>query len=114
MSNITSIDPMKPHVTIAIAAPEPRFSKGVRVVGGGYGGDTDDRIREYFRNLCGVGPDVVEAGGWRIVDLPYDHGEWMPDDPEPARPDDGNEEPFLRDSRKIFDGVLKEDGQSIG
>jgi hypothetical protein len=108
------IDPLKPHVTIAIAAPEPRFSKGVRVVSGGYGGETNEEIRAHFQEICGAGPGMTEVEGWRIVDLPYDHGEWMPDDAGTTRSDERNEEPFLREAREVFDDVLKEDDLPVG
>lgn len=111
MSLVTPIDPLKPHITIAIAYPAADWSKGVYVMGGGYGGESDAEIRAYFEAMSGSPPGTTEAGGWRIVDLPYDHGDWIPPAPEPLanRPCDPDAEKRLRMMDEIFDAVLAED-----
>lgn len=114
MTHIVPIDPLKPHVTIAIAAPERGFSNDVRVIGGGYGGDTDEEIRAYFRQLCGVGPDVTEAAGWRLVDLPYDQGTWTPPEAETTAPHRREDPTFLVEAQAIYDEVLEQDRRPVG
>jgi len=110
MPNVTPIDPFKPHITIAIARPDPRWSKGVMVIGGGYGGETNEEISSYFTD--GVLPaGTREHNGWRIVDLPYDHGDWIPPAPEPVayRPCAPEIEKKLQMMDEVFDEVLAED-----
>jgi hypothetical protein len=111
MGIVTPIDPLKPHVTIAIACPAADWSKGVYVMGGGYGGETDAEIRAYFEEMSGSPPGTTEAVGWRIVDLPYDHGEWIPPAPtttanRPCRP---GLETQLLEMDAILDEVMAED-----
>jgi hypothetical protein len=116
MPLITPIDPLKPDVTIAIACPSKDWSNGVRVIGGGYGGGTDAEIRAYFEELAGVPQGTTEAGGWRIVDLPYDHGDWIPPVPAPtgSRPCSPGLEVQLSEMGAILDETLAEDHLPVG
>jgi hypothetical protein len=111
MPLVTPIDPLKPHVTIAIAYPCEEWSNGVYVMGGGYGGESDDEIRAYFEEASGMPPGTTEANGWRIVDLPYDHGDWIP--PVQASTTDRPTSPALEaqllEMESIVDGVLAQD-----
>lgn len=83
------------------------------MIGGGYGGNSDEEIRAYFRKLCGVGPDVTEAAGWRLVDLPYDQGTWTPPTAETTAPHP-REDTLLMEGQAIFDEVLEEDRRPVG
>ncbi len=111
MTHVVHADPLKPDVTIAIAAPDTRWSKGVMVVGGGYGGSTDAEIRAYFEHLCGVAPGITEAGGWRLVTLPYDHGDFVPPvaDAPLSAPDEARRAMF----ETMLDEVLEEDRRPV-
>ena len=114
MSNIVPIDQFKPHITIAIARPDPRWSKGVMIIGGGYGGDTNEEISAHFIG-DDLAPGTREYNGWRIVDLPYDHGDWIPPAPEPVayRPCAPEMEKRLLMMDEIFDEVVAQDHEPI-
>lgn len=115
MPLVTPLDPFKPEVTIAIAYPTEDWSKGVYVIGGGYGGESDAEIRAYFEEMGNLPPGTTEAEGWRIVDLPYDHGDWIP--PKTAtpanRPASPGLETQLQEMDAIFDEVLEQDHHPI-
>lgn len=115
MPLVTPIDPLKPHVTIAIAYPCDEWSNGVYVMGGGYGGETDAEIRTYFEQMSGTPPGTTEANGWRIVDLPYDHGDWIPPAPASASmsPPSPALEAQLLELEAIVDDVLAQDHMPI-
>lgn len=115
MPLVTPIDPLKPHVTIAIAYPCDEWSKGVYVMGAGYGGESDAEIRAYFEGMSGMPPGTTEANGWRIVDLPYDHGDWIPpaSASTPDRPASPALEAQLLEMEAIVDGVLAQDHLSV-
>lgn len=115
MPLVTAIDPLKPHITIAIAYPCEEWSNGVYVMGGGYGGDSDAEIRAYFEKMSGTPPGTTEANGWRIVDLPYDHVDWIPPVPAstPGRPTDPALEARLLEMEAIVDDVLAQDNLPV-